>query len=72
MLLEFAIISLVYYYAYSYKITAPPAGSQSSNVTAVDGLTFGTFVCQVLSITDVFGLLNYTDAMNEPLTANKV
>ena len=73
VLLEFAIISLVYYYAYSYKITAPPASSQSNtNISAVEGLTFGSFVCQVLNFTDVFGLLTYTDSMNEPLTNSKV
>lgn len=72
VLLEFAIISLVYYYAYSYKITAPPASSSNTNVTAVEGLSFGSFMCQVFAFTDVFGLLTYTDAMNEPLTANKV
>jgi len=73
VLLEFAIISLIYYYAYSYKITAPPvnnAGGSNTAITAVEGMTFGTFMCQILHFNDVFGLLTYTDTMNEPL--NKV
>jgi len=76
VLLEFAIISLVYWYAYSYKITAPPvngnANNNSTKITAVEGMTFGTFLCQIFAITDVFGLLTFTDSMNEPLTNSKV
>ncbi len=78
VLLEFAVLSFVYYYAYSYKITAPPASSvnhQSAQGSNYGGekMSFCSFVCAILSFGDVFGLLTYKeDSLSEPLTVNKL
>jgi len=68
VLLEFAVVSVVYFYAYSYKITAPPANS-SGKTNNFENLTLCGFVCEIMSFRDVFGLLTYTEGdLNEPLT----
>lgn len=75
VLLEFAILSFLYYYAYSQKITAPPASSNSnaqvnsSSSASEERMSFCGFLCAIFSFRDVFGLLTYNDTLAEPLTA---
>jgi len=72
VLLEFAIISFLYVYAYSKKVTPPPAETTANTTLPASGISFGSFFCEIMAFRDVFGVLTLKENMEEPLASNKL
>lgn len=64
VLLEFAVLSPLFYYAFSRRITAPPATPKDAPAQT---LSLCGFLCAVLSVRDVCGQLTLVDDLSEPL-----
>jgi len=62
VLIEFTVMAVVYYYAYSRKIT-PPNTPYANYITSKNGIgkvenpTLCWFVCEMLNFRDVFGII---------------
>ncbi len=64
VLLEYVILTLPYLIAFGYKITKSEAGSAVHDPTVTTSYSFCGFICEILKVHDVFGVLNVDESVS--------